>query len=162
MVDVTQLAGVQFSQNIFWADAVRANGTLGGGRLEVASVELNSFDPASGLSFRVQVPLEVDTEQISWVAELTNSGLGPVEVTFASGQSADIVLTKPDSGAEVYRWSRDMAFTQAERQVTLSPGQTERIVLAGRLDVSGGLYDLRGTLSGNPEPPSATGRVVVR
>lgn len=161
-VDVTQLAGVQFSQNIFWADGVRVSGNIDGGRMQVESIELNSHDSASGLSFRVQVPLEAEAVKIDWVAELTNSGEDPVEVTFASGQSADVVLTDPNSGRELYRWSRDMAFTQAERRVTLSPGQTERIVMSGPLEISDGLYDLRGIFFGSPGPQSATGRVVVR
>lgn len=162
MVDVTQLAGVDFNQNVFWADDVRISGQLGGGQMEVQSIELNSYDPSSGLSFRIQVPLEAERGQTEWVALLTNSGLGSVDVSFSSGQSADVVLTRADSSAEAYRWSRDMSFTQAERRLTLSPGQTERIVLAGALDVSGGLYNLRGVFSGTPGPASATGRVVVR
>ena len=161
MVDVTQLAGVDFNQNIFWADEVRISGLLRGNRMEVQSIELNSYDASSGLSFRVQVPLEADKEGTSWVALLTNSGSDPVEVTFPSGQSADVILTDPDSGTEVYRWSEGMVFTQAERIQSLSGGQTDRIVLTAPLDVSSGLYDLRGVFSGSPGPASASGRVVV-
>ena len=162
IVDVTQLAGVDFSQNIFWADEVRISGLLSGERMEVQSIELNSYDASSGLSFRVQVPLEAEREGTSWVTLLTNSGLDPIEVTFPSGQSADVILTDPDSGTELYRWSEDMVFTQAERIQSLPPGQTDRIVLPGPLDVSSGLYDLRGVFSGSPGPASAIGRVVVR
>ena len=162
IVDVTQLAGVEFQQNVFWADQVRVSGILNRARMNVLQIELNSYDSVSGLSFRVQVALEAQQGQPSWLAELTNSGLDSVKIEYPSGQSADIVLTEPDSGAEVYRWSADMTFTQAERQLTLSPGQTERIVLTGVLNVSGGLYNLRGLFSGSPGPTSATGRVVIR
>lgn len=162
-VNVTELAGVSFNQNVFWADEVRVSGSLNPEtEMTVQSIEFNTYDASTGLSFRVQVPLETERGRTDWVALVTNSGPSLVEVTFATGQDADIVLTNRDSGAEVYRWSQDMAFTQAERKQNISPGQTVRLVLSGDFDVPGGLYDLRGIYSGRPGPPAAVGRVVVR
>ena len=172
VVEVTELAGVEFSRNVFWADDVRISGiikTVPGlagfdepaPLMEVQRIDFNSYDSASGLSFRVRVPLEAERGQ-SWVALLTNSGPNPVEVTFPTGQSADVILNDPNSGAEVYRWSANMAFTQVERKLNLSPGQTEQIHLIDQLEVSGGLYELRGLFSGNPSPASISGRIVVR
>lgn len=162
-VNVTELAGVSFNQNVFWAEGVRINGVLASGaEMTVQSIEFNTYDASTGLSFRVQVPLEAEQGRVDWVALVTNSGLGPVEVEFTTGQDADIVLTNRDSGAEVYRWSQDRAFTQATRQQSISPGETVRIVLSGDLDLPGGLYDLRGTYSGRPGPRAVTGPIVLR
>jgi hypothetical protein len=51
----------------------------------------------------------------------TNPDADPVDVTFRSGQVADIAVYGNDR-AEVWRWSDDRMFTQAVRTETVEPG----------------------------------------
>lgn len=54
--------------------------------------------------------------------QVTNASQQPVEVTFNSGQSYDFVVRQ--GGRELWRWSADMGFTMAIREVTVAPGET--------------------------------------
>jgi hypothetical protein len=56
--------------------------------------------------------------------QVTNPSTAPVTFTFPSGQSYDFVVRPAGAGAEVWRWSADMGFTQAVRTLTLAPGET--------------------------------------
>ena len=162
-VDLTEIAGIDFSQNVFWAEQVRARGELAAERLVVEAIELNSKDPATGLSYRLIMPVEVSPGSTGFVALLTNSSVVPVELRFSSGQSADVILTDPATATVVYRWSDGRSFDQAIRDLTLQPGETARYVLDGEdLDLAAGAYDLESRLTASPAPGVARGRAVVR
>lgn len=162
-VDIPSLAGVEFNQNIFWAEDVRIRGRLGDGTLESSSVEFNTGNRQNGLSFRVVVPLEVPRAGATWLAILTNSGAAPVDVRFTDGQSAEVILTDPDTGDTVYEWSQGQSFTAAARTEALSPGETVRFALSDEnFDLASGVYDVQGLLTGSPSPGAVFGRVVVR
>ena len=162
-VDITAIAGIDFSQNVFWAEWVRARGELADGVLTVEEIELNSRDAASGLTYRLLLPVEVTSGTVEFVALLTNSSSQPVGLTFGSGQSAEVVLTDPETGGQLYKWSTDLGFTQSIREVSISPGETMRLPLSDSgFNLSAGAFDLESWLTGSPAPPPVRGRIVIR
>jgi hypothetical protein len=162
-IDVTGIAGIDFSQNVFWAEQVRARGELTEGTLSVEAIELNSMDASTGLTYRLLVPVEVTSGAVEFVALLTNSSTQPVGLTFGSGQSAEVVLTDPETGGQVYKWSADLGFDMAIREISISPGETMRIPLSeATFDLPAGVFELESWLTGSPAPPPVHGRLVVR
>ncbi|MBT8217327.1 MAG: hypothetical protein KJO17_10795 [Acidimicrobiia bacterium] len=162
-IDITEVAGVSFGENTFWAEAVRARGTLTDGTLAVEAVELNRRDATTGLSFRVIVPVEVGDNSVDFVALVTNSSTGPMDLRFLTGQSAEVTLQDPATGESVYQWSADRSFDQAIRDVTLAAGETLRFVLdEPDVGLAGGAYDLSAQLTATPAPGTVVGRLVVR
>ena len=162
-VDVTEVAGIDFSQNVFWAEGVRARGTLSNGTLAVEEIELNKKDARTGLVYRLVVPVEVTEQSIDFVALLTNSSTVPVEAKFTSGQSADVTLSDVETGDTVYTWSASRSFAQAVRSEIVQPGQTLRFVLTeDRLQLPAAAYDLQSALTSPTSPGGVRGRLVVR
>ena len=162
-VDVTTIAGVDFSQNVFWADGIRARGDLADGVLTVEAIELGAHDPATGLSFRILVPVELSPGSSDFVALLTNSSAGPVGLRFTNGQSADVTLSDVETGAKLYQWSAGRGFDDAIRETTIEPGETLRFpLLETKIDLEPGAYDLVGAFSGSPSPGTIRGRAVLR
>lgn len=162
-VDVLTIAGVDFSQNVFWADGIRARGQLAGGELTVEAIELNTHDPGTGLSFRILVPVELSPANSDFVALVTNSSPVPVRLRFTNGQSADVTLSDVDSGSKRYQWSAGRGFDDAIREIEIAPGETLRFPLPGtELDLESGAYDLVGVFSGTPSPGTVRGRAVIR
>jgi hypothetical protein len=162
-VDVTRIAGVDFSQNVFWADGIRARGQLANGVLTVDAIELNTHDPGTGLSFRILVPVELTPASSDFVALITNSSPVPVGLRFTNGQSADVTLSDVDSGSKRYQWSAGRGFDESVRELEIAPGETLRFPLPGtELDLEPGAYDLVGVFTGTPSPGTVRGRAVVR
>lgn len=162
-IDVTEIAGIDFSQNVFWADGIRARGRLGDEVLAVEEIELNSHDSSTGLTFRILVPVEVPFGNAEFVALVTNSSAVPVGLNFSNGQSADVTLRDVDTGAALYEWSAEKDFSEATREIVLEPGETVRFLLAEiDLALESGVYDLVGVLSGAPSPGLVRGRAVIR
>ena len=62
-----------------------------------------------------------------WAFDLENTGMEPLDLSFSSGQRADVVLSR--EGVEEYRWSADKAFTEAIETVTIAPGEILPIVM---------------------------------
>ena len=162
-LDVTGIAGIEFSQNVFWAEGVRARGDLADGTLAAEAVELSSSDDVTGISFRLVVPVEATAGPLDFVAYVTNGALAPTDLRFPDGQSAEVILALPDTGAEVFRWSSGRTFDQAVRDVVLQPGESRRFVLSTEsLGLEPGVYDLTTRLTAEPPTPAAEGRLVVR
>lgn len=106
--------------------------------------------------------IEIDAEPprrtpagpITWVIEFTNTSEEPVTITFPSGQPGDAVVLDSDDTV-VHRWSDGRFFDQAVRDLTLAPGQTERVELPDDLSaVEPGFYELRLELA-VVSPPEA-------
>ena len=76
--------------------------------------------PAGTLASSLGVEVAGDTVRFS--LSVTNVSGGPVEITFPSGQTHDFAVLR--DGRELWRWSADRAFTQAQQVVTLPPGGT--------------------------------------
>lgn len=162
-IDLTDIAGIDFSQNVFSAEALRARGRLSNGTLAVEEIELNTKDARTGLIYRLVLPVEVDRGARDFIALLTNSSTVPVEVTFNSGQSADVTLLDTETGATVYTWSAARSFDQAVRRETINPGETIRYVLTeDQLDLPSGPYDVQSALTSPTSPGIVRGRLVVR
>ena len=163
-VDVTGIAGIEFSQNVFSARDVRARGTLEDGTLAVEEIELNASDPATGLSFRILLPVEVTSGAATFEALVTNSSSQPAVIRFISEQSSDLTLTDIETGAVVYRWGSTRDFNQDNREITLEPGQTRSLpdMTDANFRLETGVYDLLGVLAATPTPGSVRGRAVVR
>lgn len=85
------------------------------------------------------VPLPAG-QTVWWVFDVTNTGSGPIDLSFATGQMAEVVVSQ--EGEEVYRWSTGKAFTQAVSTKTLEPADTLPIVLNDPLSLPAGDYDL--------------------
>lgn len=60
--------------------------------------------------------------EVHLLLQVTNAASAPVEVVFPSGQSHDFAVRR--GGAELWRWSAGMGFTQAVRTVSVAPGET--------------------------------------
>jgi hypothetical protein len=101
-------------------------------------------------------------ESATFTVAVDNTGPAPVPVMFASGRRYDVVAMAGD--AEVWRWSADRDFPDAEAELSFPPGVT----LLGRVawdwrDATGaplspGSYRLVGTLTGTP---SLSGNVLL-
>jgi hypothetical protein len=163
-VDVTEIAGIAFSQNVFSAREVRARGTLRDGTLAVDEIELNAGDSSTGLTFRILVPVEVSSGPAAFDALVTNSSSQPLTLRFISGQSSDLTLSDVETGAIVYRWGAAREFDQASRELILEPGETRALpqMADPEFGLEAGAYDLLGVLAATPAPGSVRGRVVVR
>jgi hypothetical protein len=84
-----------------------------------------------------------------------------VVLTFASGQSGDVVLSQ--GGDERWRWSAGLAFTQAIREEPLPAGAEATYELSGSpLAVPPGDYTLEATLTSDPAPPPVQTEANVR
>lgn len=62
-------------------------------------------------------------ETVRFTLTVRNNSSAPVTVTLPTGQRYDFVV-RSSGGGEVWRWSRDRAFTQIFGEQTLAPGQT--------------------------------------
>jgi|AntDeeMetagen681_2_1112603.scaffolds.fasta_scaffold25452_2 hypothetical protein len=55
---------------------------------------------------------------------VTNRGTEPVELTFRTGQYADVAVYDIETDAIVWQWSDGKMFTQSLERLPLSPGET--------------------------------------
>jgi hypothetical protein len=65
---------------------------------------------------------ETAGDSVRFTLRVTNASESPVTLTYPTGQTYDFVVQ--DGGAEVWRWSSDMMFTQAIRTETVAAGET--------------------------------------
>lgn len=81
-------------------------------------------DVTRGLEVRLEIPHESyrQGEAVAMTLRLRNAGDEPVRLQFATGQTHDFIVQQ--NGAEVWRWSAGMAFTQAVTSLTLLPDET--------------------------------------
>jgi hypothetical protein len=80
-----------------------------------------------------------------WVFDLGNNATQPLDLTFSSGQRAEVVLSR--DGEEEYRWSHGKAFTEAIETARIAAGEVLPIVMNDTLEVSPGEYDLMATVT---------------
>ncbi len=105
------------------------------------------FSPASE-------PL-VPGEMVWWVLEVTNLAQAPLDLTFASGQMGEVVLSQ--NGVEVYRWSSGKQFIQAVTVDTLQPGRSKSIVLNDVFSLAPGTYEAIATVTASIGPEGSGG-----
>lgn len=108
---------------------------------------------AGGLATSLQV--ETFPDSVRFVLTVTNAGTAPVTVVFPSGQSYDFVVRA--DGRELWRWSADMGFTQAVREVPLAPGQTQTFAESWRPPAgTGGQFTAVAQLTSSSHPVERT------
>jgi hypothetical protein len=97
---------------------------------------------------------------VSWHLTVTNEGAAAVELVYPTGQDGDIVL-RDATGAEAFRWSAALSFTQAVRCQVLAPGHHADLFLGGVLRVPPGRYELEATVAASPAPEPVVAEVSV-
>jgi len=65
--------------------------------------------------------IRVSDDTVQFGLHVTNAAAAPVVAEFSSGQRYDFAVLTP-AGAEVWRWSEGMAFTQALGSERVEPG----------------------------------------
>lgn len=138
-------------EDVVWSDfPVSLFGTVQDEAVAVAAVDQTRWESsADGVLVRLSFspdPLK-SLESVVWVMDVTNERPEPLELSFSSGQSADVELSTDDAVA--YRWSDEMMFTQAFRSVTLAPGERYGAILPGTLTVEPGEFTVTGWFVAN-------------
>ncbi len=117
-------------------------GNVTDGVLEVTDTPaiMQVTTPDVRVRFAVAGPPLTSGDSEWWALDVRNEGQKPLDLTFATGQEAEVVLSQ--AGVEKYRWSAGMLFTEAIKTVTLQPGEVYPVVINDSLDVPPGRYDL--------------------
>ncbi len=157
LVGLSSTVGSPDLSPVTWSDyRLTLRGFMEGGVLQVQGIPQVEEVSARNLRVRfspVNEPLTAGGMAVWWAFDIQNVGAEVVNLTFASGQRAEVVLSH--EGVERYRWSEGKAFTQALETVTIAPGEILPIVLNDEPTVEAGRYDLRATIMGVAGPQGA-------
>lgn len=119
-----------------------------------ATCEGRSASPpaaADDLELRVVLGESLEAGRVRWALEVRNQGDTAATLVYPTAQEGDVVLRR--GGEEVYRWSADRSFAQAERCQVIGAAQVYRLELArSPLDVEPGDYELVARLAAAPAP----------
>jgi hypothetical protein len=157
LVGLRSTAGQPGVAVVTWSDfAVVLKGVVKNGTLEVESVPRVIEAGNAAVKVRFSAPVEplVSGETVWWVFDVTNVRSGDLELTFADGQTAEVLLAQ--SGEEKYRWSEGKAFIETIRVDTIEPGGTASYVLNDLLRIAPGDYDLKAVVTASAGPEGAT------
>lgn len=112
---------------------------------------VSSSEDGLTLSVAFDEPLRTG-HPVTWRLEVENRGHETVALRFSSGKDGDVALHQGDR--EVYRWSAGRLFSQALREVPLSPAATHTFRLEDPgLTLPAGSYELIGELASDPTIP---------
>ena len=157
LVGLSSTAGQPDMASVTWSDyPVVLEGVIKEGVLQVQGTPRVAEATSGDVRVRfspVSEPLLADAGTVWWAFDLQNVGSAPVDLTFSSGQRADVVLSQ--DGVEKYRWSQGKAFTEAIETFTGEPGQVFPIVLNDQFAVEPGQYDLVATVTATVGPEGA-------
>lgn len=113
--------------------------------------------------YRFEVTVEPDPAvagaDATWTLEIANTSEEAVELTFSSSQRGDVTLLQ--DGEAAWRWSDEMAFTQALEEVEIVAGERETFELAGTVDAAPGTYDVVVELTASPRVARIRGEIDV-
>ena len=102
------------------------------------------------MSLEATLDVTVGDGDVVFDVRVVNDGDAPVELTFSTGQTADVIVYEGGSidpeREPVWRWSDGRMFTQAIREGTLQPGEEIREQFRWE-NPPAGEYVARGTLS---------------
>lgn len=86
-------------------------------------VPVKSSLKVDSLEFSLEIPKTKfkSKERVPIALRVKNLGNSPVGLFFTSGQKFDIFI-QDASGREIWRWSKDKAFTMALEEIELKPG----------------------------------------
>lgn len=114
-----------------------------------------------GLVLTVELPdALVAGQPVTWRLTVTNKTDEDLTLAFPSGKQGEVVLTG-ESGAEAYRWSDGMMFSQALTEVPVAAGADVTFELPGELDVEPGSYLLVASVPSEPAPEALSREVTV-
>jgi len=157
LVGLSSTAGQSDMAPVTWSDyPVVLEGVMKDGVLEVEGTPRVAEATSGDIRVRfspVSEPLLADAGIVWWAFDLQNVGSAPVDLTFSSGQRADVILSQ--DGVEKYRWSQGKAFTEAIETFTGEPGQVFPIVLNDEFALAPGQYDLVATVTATVGPEGA-------
>ena len=80
-------------------------------------------------------------EEVRWAIDITNILDQSIDLTFTSGQVAEVTLS--DGDTEVYRWGDGKVFTQEINEVEFEAGRTSGATLVDLFVLDPGTYTLR-------------------
>lgn len=92
---------------------------------------------------------------VAFVFHVVNAGSDVVELSFRSGQRAEVTVRDADAGHVVWRWSDDRMFTQALESETLAAGQGLELVYTWE-DAPAGSYTAVATLEADVDAEART------
>ena len=120
---------------------------------------------SSGGSADAQVTFTPDPLRpgaVTFTVTVTNDTTKALDLTFPTGQRADVTLSK--DGSVVYQWSRGMMFTQMVGHERVSAGGNQAFTLqADNFDAPAGTYSLHAVVtSSNHMDLGVTREVTVR
>jgi len=89
-------------------------------------------------------------EEVEMSVTVTNLGLNPVELFFASAQHYDFIVSKGDE--EVWRWSNGKVFAMVLETLLLEPGEKQTYKETWKLKdkVKPGEYEVIGIITSRP------------
>lgn len=155
---------------VSWTDHwVTLEGVIKAGTLEVEAVPpvVEASTGEAKVRFSLPVDALVSGEVAWWVFDVRNLTTSALDVTFASGQMCEVVLSQ--GGVEKYRWSKGKAFQQVVMTDTIESGSTTPYVFNDILEVPPGDYDLTasvtasvGNAGGGTALPELVTKVTVR
>lgn len=148
LVGLSSTAAQPELAQVSWTDYWGAlEGVIKAGTLEVETVPpvVEASTAETKVRFSVPAGALVSGEVAWWVFDVSNLTTSTIDVTFASGQRCEVVLSQ--GGAEKYRWSKDKAFTQAIMTDTIEPGGTKPYVFNDMVRVQPGDYDLTASVT---------------
>lgn len=111
------------------------------------------------MSLDASIDAAVRGDGVTFEFRVRNAGDEPVDLTFTSGKTADVVVSEADSDRKVWQWGDGRMFTQAMRYVTMAPGDeieerytwknpsTGKYVVTGRLEASDADVEAETTLT---------------
>ncbi len=149
IVALNSASDPKFGELSWTSYELAVTGTVDGGILVNVGVA-NRIYPADGDGLRLRLlssqspffPRQLlSGEEIRWAIDTTNIFDESIELTFTSGQVAEVTLS--DGDTEVYRWSDGKVFTQAINEVELEAGRTSGATLVDLFVVDPGTYTLR-------------------
>ena len=122
-------------------------GTVSDGTLEVTATPavIQAITPELLIRFSVATEPLVSGDSEWFVFDVRNKSEGSLDLTFSSGQEAEVVLSQ--DGVEKYRWSEGLLFTEAIKTVTLGAGEVYPVNIYDTIDVPAGRYDLTATVT---------------
>jgi hypothetical protein len=113
--------------------------------------------PSLVLMLATDAPEYAAGAPVTFTVAVDNRGDGPVSLVFPSAQLFDIAVRAEQR--EVWRWSADRDFAQAESERTFPPGVTllDRVTWEWRgssgAQLQPGVYQIQGSLATAPRQP---------
>ena len=153
LVGLSSTVGEPGSAQVTWSDyKLVLEGVMKDGVLEVTGTPPTAESGTETVRVRFTSPVTPlrSGDVVWWALDVTNLTDEPLDLTFPSGQRAEVVLLS--EGSEQYRWSEGKVFTQAVTVETLQPGATMSVVLNDTPQLAPGEYEVTATIKASAGP----------